>query len=123
MLPWCSLNMKFVRDSHALERPLFGAKSMPGGFVHEHSAQGLQLLLVQSRRANAPGHGSQRVDAALIEHCLPGVRGLARHAHRLRSLRRCVARQQHPPRAQTPAHRLGKPLRHHAIHRLLAKYR
>ena len=41
-------------------RPL---SEMLGEFVHEHSAQGLQLLLLQSRRPTAPGHGAQSVDA------------------------------------------------------------
>ena len=94
-------------SAHALERPQLGAEAMVGGFVHEHAAQCLQLLLVQPCRTPSRGHGPQRIDAAFIEHGFPRVRGLPRHTHRVCSL--CAASC--PPTAFAPRANAAVPLR------------
>ena len=107
----------------ALECPQCSAENLLGGFVRSMRPRACISLLVQAHRAPALGHGSQCVDAALVEHRFPGVRGLPRHAHGVCGLRRRLARQEHPPRSQAPPNRLVQPLCRHACHPILAKYR
>jgi hypothetical protein len=102
-------------DDHAnsLERPQLSAEAMLSGFVQQRPSQRLQLLAVQTSRAATRGHSAQRVDATLIEQRLPCVRGLPRHADRMRRFCRRLARQHHPTRSQAPPNRLVQSLLHH----------
>ena len=108
--------------AHALECPQLGAESVLGRALQQDAAQGLQLLLVQPRRPTAGGHGAQSVDTTLIEHRLPGVRGLPRHAHRMRCLRGRLASQQHSSSLHPLANRLVQPLCCHLLHPIPNKY-
>jgi hypothetical protein len=113
----------FDENAHTLEGPQLGAKTMRGRTLQQGAAQSLQLRLVQSRWPPPRGHRAQCIDAALIEHRLPGVCRLARYAHRVCNLCRGLARQQHSTRSQAPPYRLVQPLRRHVSHPILAKYR
>ncbi len=110
-------------NANVLERPKLGAKAMLCGFVHEHWAKGLQLLLVHAPLAALAMAWLAARRAALIEYGFPRARRLPCHAYRIRGLRSRLARQQHSPCAQSPSNRLGQSLRHHESDPILAKYR
>jgi hypothetical protein len=84
--------------AHALERPQLGAEVVGQGALEQGAAQRGELPGIELCRS-ARGHRAQCVDAAFIEPGLPCVCGLARHAHRLGSFRRALARQHQASRA------------------------
>jgi hypothetical protein len=81
--------------AYALERSKLRAEAMCQRSLQQRQAQTVELAAVQLRWP-AWGHRAQRVDPAFIELRLPCVCRLPRHAHRMGSLRWCLASEHQP---------------------------
>lgn len=78
----------------ALERPQLGSKAVFSRTLQECASQLRQLRSIQPCRTPGFGNGTQRIETAFIQQRLPGVYGLARHAHRFGHIGAFVARKQ-----------------------------
>ena len=99
--------------SHTLDRPEFRAESMRCRALQERRPHLRQLRRFQLCRPAPIRHGTQRVNAALIEQCLPCVHRLACHANGQRNLGTTFAFLQHSTCTQSLLCCLAQSLLHH----------
>jgi hypothetical protein len=100
--------------AHALERPQISGKSVLGGALQDGRPHAGQLRRTKLGLSPLLRHGPQRINAALIEQCLPCVHDLPRNSHGLGRFCSPLARQQDSPSSQAPLCRFAQSLLHYA---------